>query len=767
MKNDKVKLLLCGLFFIALAAITFRCAWGADMVFSGSDENFGLFQNRKDLMPEYLTGFFRAEPILGTAASAFNLNHAITFMLPAELANDFRYGFFLSVSSLSLVWFLRMRGRTWLAAAAGALVAFWFGSVMLAAGGHIYKMAVLSLSVLSLCLLEKSVVAKSLKGAVWYAILSGVAVGVMILEQADVAILAGLFLGAYVLFRLIQSHRKKWMRWCCILVPLAAVGLSISAKTIFTQYEHNVVQSAAVQSEQGRWDFVTQWSMVPSEWPDLVASGWSGWGSNDPKGPYWGKIGRSAEWDDTRKGFFNFKITSVYMGVVPFLLGGFGLVLAFRNRKSDDGANVLFWSVAGLVGLWLAFGKYSILYKLFYQMPLVGNIRAPIKFLDNFQICLGIVAAYGIDHLLGGDKPRKGFVACCSVVAGLMLLAGMFLQVSPDARIQEFSQMGLGKYADLMVRNMSNAWLHGGLLALFMAGVAFFVWKKRKFAMWASMALVLVLGVDSVALTSRYFKADDVSLLKKGNIVLNFLKKNQGDDRVFLLSQQGIYNRWLAVDGPYHGLHFFNVWQMPRMATEYKNFLTQVGRNQIRLWELSAIKYVTAPSGIMEQIRQNPVLGTRLKPVMYYRFGGDSKGLAVTQLMKPELPNDQVLLEFTGGNSRFAMIHDWRLLPRDEHCRALILPSFDATKTVLVDAVHAVPTPLGMGCSSLESVEVLKSLATVRVKSDSPGILLFSQRLQPCWKVYVDGAESEILRCNYLCMGVYVPAGEHEIRFSL
>ena len=38
--------------------------------------------------------------------------------------------------------------------------------------------------------------------------------------------------------------------------------------------------------------------------------------------------------------------------------------------------------------------------------------------------------------------------------------------------------------------------------------------------------------------------------------------KNQSDERVAYVDQQGIYNQWLAVDGILKGLNYFNIWQM-------------------------------------------------------------------------------------------------------------------------------------------------------------------------------------------------------------
>jgi len=759
MKNNKIKFLLCGLFFIVLAAITFRCVWGADLVFSASDMNIGRLAFKKGNLPESFTGAFFASPVMGNNGFGFTLFNILLTLMPLTVFANVFYGLVLVFGSLSFVWFLRLWNRSWTASVFGAMVAFWFNSIMLAAGGHAYKMEVLAFSVLSLCLIEKAIRSGSLRGTSAFSILAGLSVGIMMIEQQDVALLAGLFVGSYTVFRLVQMHGKSVVHWLCVLVPIGVIALSLSGSTVLRSYERNIAGAAQVQKKSGddKWNYITQWSMVPSEWPDLIASGWSGWGSNDPRGPYWGKIGQAAEWEKTKQGFRNFKITSIYFGIIPFLLGAFGLASAVGRRKETEAKVMLFWSVAGLIGLWLAFGKYSILYKLFFELPMVSNIRAPMKFLDNFQICLGMVAAYGLDRLLVSSKEEKATKTLWMVGAGcsgLMLLAGLKYLVAPAGQMASFNKMGFADYSSIMVQNMSSAWFHAALLAFVCAGLVFMVWKRGKPSRWVGAAFIAVLAVDSVALTSHYFRADNIVALKKGNVLINYLKENQGDERIFFMDQAGIYNQWLAADGPFHGLNIFNIWQMPRMPVEYKEYLGTVGPNQIRLWELSSVKYVAAPADVMQQLQQNPALGKRFQPVLNYQ-------VPTAQGMRPD-----VLLEFKGAIPRFSLFTGWDVQPLEKHCEMLASPTYNTRTTVLVSSPSdLLPSTSLENFKSVEAV-VTKKTATIKVKSAHPAILRFSQRYRPGWQVFVDGEKAKLLKVDYLCMGVNVPPGEHVVEFK-
>lgn len=757
MKSDKINPILCTLFFIVLAAITFRCTWPPDMVFSASDMNIGRLAQMKNNLPESFIGSYSANQLFGNSGHGITLFKVLLTLMPLEVFANVFYGLMLLLSSLSMVWFLRMWNRTWTASVFGALVGFWFNSIMLATAGHVYKMEVLAFSMLGLCFIEKAMRAELLRKAVGWAILAGLAVGIMMVEQQDVALLAGLFMGSYALFRLIQDHAKAWPRWLAVLVPIGVVALLLAGSPMSRAYDKHIKKAASIQgAAEDKWNFITQWSMVPGEWPDLVASGWSGWSSNNPDGPYWGRIGQSAEWEKTKQGFRNFKLTSIYFGIIPFMLGAFGLAVAVRNRKEGNAGVVLFWGIAGLVGLWLAFGKYSILYKLFFQLPLVNNIRAPMKFLDNFQVCLGIVAAYGLDSLLASGKKGKSVKILWiagSIVGGVMLLAGLRHVVSPTDAIARFKEMGFAGQAETMVANMSNAWFHAAWLSIICAALVFVVWKGWKPAKWAGLAFIAVLAVDSVLLTSHYFKATNIAPLKKGNVVINFLKENQGNERTFFMDQSGLYNQWLASDGRYHDLNLFNIWQMPRMPVDYKEFLGTVGKNQVRMWELASIKYVAAPAQIQQQLQQNPQLAELFEPVLNYQ-------VPTSQGMRKD-----VLLEFKGSIPRFALFHAWESVPPEEQCQRLASIRYNPHTTVLVDPADSLGEQAGGASFQALEAKATGRSATVAVSADQKTIVRFSQYYQPQWKVYVDGKPAKLLRVDFLCMGVAVESGEHVVEF--
>ncbi|MEI8190900.1 MAG: hypothetical protein WCI75_14390, partial [candidate division NC10 bacterium] len=69
-------------------------------------------------------------------------------------------------------------------------------------------------------------------------------------------------------------------------------------------------------------------------------------------------------------------------------------------KETEWRREIIFWTIAAAIALLLSFGKYFPLYALFYKLPLVSSIRNPNKFLQVFQMALGILAAYGFQALL-------------------------------------------------------------------------------------------------------------------------------------------------------------------------------------------------------------------------------------------------------------------------------------------------------------------------------------------------------------------------------
>ena len=161
MRREGVAAWGVGLFFVLLAWITFRCAWGADVTIASSDVNLGGLAFRKQMGWDLFSGFFSGRPLFGYTNYSISLFNLLVQFMPIHSFLEWFYAGVVVVGSLAMVWFLRLWSLRWSASIIGALVGFWVNSILLASAGHVYKMEVLAFSMVSLVFIEKGVRALS------------------------------------------------------------------------------------------------------------------------------------------------------------------------------------------------------------------------------------------------------------------------------------------------------------------------------------------------------------------------------------------------------------------------------------------------------------------------------------------------------------------------------------------------------------------------------------------------------------------------------
>jgi len=743
-------------------------------VFAASDANVGILSRIQSGFPEAFRGAFSSVPLFGDSLHhPLTARNLILWLLPVQTVSDLIYPFWLMVSSLTLIAYLRLWKCGWLSSLFGALVAFWVGSITLTSSGHINKPAVAAFFVMSLFFFEKSLRAENARRSLGYALLCGGATGFMLLEQQDVGLYFAVLLGPYMLLRLVQCAGTKWKVWLRLLLPIGVTALLISVAPALQAYGKNVADvDDGKQNAAEKWDFITQWSFPPAEWPDLIAPGYTGWSTGNPDGPYWGVMGQSAEWKTTGQGFQNFRLDSLYIGALPLLLALFGwAVSAGRLKGRDETAAIMFfWGVALLAAFWLSLGKFSPLYRLFYHLPLINNVRAPVKFMHNLQIMAGILSAFGLHQLLEAkeDLKQKPLFKWVFGVAGVLAVLMLAAAMSPSISLRF---VAWGQYSAVIAGHVRRAWVHGALMAL-LASAGFFllVWKRAALFLKLIPALFIAAVIfDSLFLTSHYFHSDDFYNLRRGNPVINYLKEHQEDGRVFLFSTDGVYNQWLASDFSYHQINAFNVWQMPRMSADYRQFLSTVGRDWKKMIDLASVNYALAPAGVWAQIQKMPEMSGDFEPVMAYRFALSGERILVQQIPQVTQPGDQILLKVKSSLPRLALFSDWEFVDTHVVCDRLMALDFDPHSKVIVSTPQfpdGKTVPRSGVFQTLEKTEITPHGAEAQVISETGGVVIFTQHIGPGWSVFVDDEPTELLRCNDLSMGVFVQAGEHTVRFE-
>ncbi|MCF7838643.1 MAG: hypothetical protein K9N49_08430 [Candidatus Marinimicrobia bacterium] len=401
---------------ILWAVFMFAAVLNPQAVLFSTDDNLGATTWRATMLPEGLAGAWDPSALLGQPTSfSASLTNLLLWILPTSVFINWIHAFYLAGASFFLLLYLRHWRLAWSACALATLTAFWLGNnFTLTYAGHIPKFAILMWVCAYLWLIERA----SARRSAAQAILAGFVLGLQFGEQPDVALFCALVLGAYTLFVLWRDHRRAPALWLRLLAPLLLVALLMAVHPLYSGYRTAVQDMASLNpaDPDAQWDFCTQWSWPPEESIDFVAPGYMGWRSGEPAGPYWGRMGRSAGWEQTRRGFLNFKLENQYLGAIPVLFALTGLLLAWRRHPPGATATapadpwqltLRCWTLITLVTLLLAFGKHFPLYRLFYQLPMISSIRNPNKFLHLFQIGVAILAAAGLDRAQRADEEPR------------------------------------------------------------------------------------------------------------------------------------------------------------------------------------------------------------------------------------------------------------------------------------------------------------------------------------------------------------------------
>ena len=95
--------------------------------------------------------------------------------------------------------------------------------------------------------------------------------------------------------------------------------------------------------------------------------------------------------------------SSVYIGIIPLVLGGLGVFWGFRERvkkgkKDEKGRQILFWGFVLVFSLLLSFGRATPLFFIF-KLPLMNFFRIPPRLLFFSVFALIVLAGFGFDRL--------------------------------------------------------------------------------------------------------------------------------------------------------------------------------------------------------------------------------------------------------------------------------------------------------------------------------------------------------------------------------
>ena len=262
--------------------------------------------------------------------------------------------------------------------------------------------------------------------------LAGLAVGVNVMEAADIGAIFSVFVAAFVLFRAITDEGgAAWAKAVRGIGRVAVIALFagfIATQTIVALVGTAIVGIAGTAQETEtkvqHWYWATSWSEPKTETLGLFVPGLFGYRLDTPNcmmgslqdsykgGNYWGTVGSDPSLDPYfeggRKdpippGQIRFTGGQNYAGILVALLAFWAVAQSLRRQNSVFIATqkwfVWFWAVVLIGSLLLAYGRFAPFYQFFYMLPYASTIRCPSKFLLVFSWAIVILSAYGVHGL--------------------------------------------------------------------------------------------------------------------------------------------------------------------------------------------------------------------------------------------------------------------------------------------------------------------------------------------------------------------------------
>jgi hypothetical protein len=687
--------------------------------------------------------------------------------------------------------------------------------------------------------------------------LAGMAVGMNVMEGADVGVIFSLFVAAFVFFKALNEEGvpvlKKvgggFLRVAVVAVFAGFIATQTILSLIGTQITGVVGTGQDKETKAAHWDFATQWSLPKKETLGLLVPGLFGYRMDTPKdmtpslqaayqgGEYWGGAGRSPEldryFDNGSQGAepsgpnitMRFNGDGHYLGILVVLLAAFAIAQSFRRENSPftnaQKKFIWFWAVVIVLTLLLAWGRFAPFYQFFYALPYVSTIRNPDKFLFVCTWAAVILSAYGVHALSrrylevpagnpaapAGQKTKdrnfnRKWIAACAIAVGVSLLAWL-VYAGQESKLTRYIQMvgfpDAGTAKQIAAFSIGQVgWfilflaLAAGLFALAVAG--FFSGKRARLG---GILLGALLVVDLGRADLPWIIHQDYVEKYASNPILDFLQKQPYEHRVADLRSETLFenlyrDEWVQHHFLYYNIQTLDVMQMPRVPADLAAFESALASRNTsdatyliaRRWQLTNTRYLLGPAGYLDS------LNTQIDPEQHrfriiQRFSVEPKpGVDVQELQEEfqrgewhgekltAVPNDNgdyALFEFTGALPRVKLYASWQVNTNDDATLKILADkNFDPQQTVLVDTPQKdlPPASTNQNSGTVEFKSYAPKDIVFDAKSDTASVLLLNDKFDPNWRVAVDGQPAELLRCNFIMRGVYLPPGAHTVEFQ-
>lgn len=439
-------------------------------------------------------------------------------------------------------------------------------------------------------------------------------------------------------------------------------------------------------------------------------------------------------------------VASIYVGVTVVALA---LAGAARSRK---GRVLVALSV---VALWCALGHHAGFGQLAAHLPILRALRYWEKLAVWPAVFLSGAAAIGLGAVLAEARMARRLALGAVAFAAAALLAFVAADGLVAAVVAATGGKGPEPLAPALAENLREGLRHAGLVAAVLAAAAWMHSRGRLPA--AGAVLVAVLALDLAGTNVRAYHLHRAQVDRPPSALASWLRGRGTLERVVTPFEPLTVRRGLS---PSESLNYFGALTLCsawNVAYRVGNFDTYSGPKPGRLHDVD-----------------EPLAPNRLLPnVGLWSFGfvvvpGDPAQAAIPHVppTAPIVARDPLvpasLFEIPRRPRAYVAAETSRADAPGALAFALDPASAASDRTVVEGPI---PEGMGRGEGSVDLARDDPTAVDLGVRTVAGGLLVLNDLFAPGWTATVDGAARPIYAANYLARGVWVPAGEHVVRF--
>ena len=429
----------------------------------------------------------------------------------------------------------------------------------------------------------------------------------------------------------------------------------------------------------------------------------------------------------------NFQVNASYVEMMGYI-GLMPMVIIFAYILFAKLSKAVFFLLVIIGSLLLALPTPLSNALMILKVPVLSS-SSPARIICIICFSLAIMAGFAIDYLIENVSTKNKKIL--SFFFGALVL---FLLVC-----------GYGFVFNKII--FRNILLTLGLYLLFLISLLLIMiikFKQKKLIL--SLVIAILVSADLFYFWNKFNPFTKVRNFYPSTKIINFLKQNSGDHRVYGLLDDNLNLAFnIQTTSGYDSLNIINYQELLSASRDGKIALSDrvtgekiqiKGRFSKKLLDLLSVKYVVSGKSDLYSF-----------PTWEYP---DSFKLAWEDSQYRIYENLTLL-------PRYFLTQDYKIVSSEEFLNKTL--DEKDLKTIILTNVVSFKTNKISNSGKVELAKFNNNEKEFNIKTNSDSLLFLSDTYLSGWQAFLDNKKINILKANYAFGAVQIPAGSHKVRF--